>query len=162
MSLLEVVTFALGRLFREDAGILDARLKEECINHRFAVHLTRELVGLVNEDYFVDIEYDKLISGTPKQINGDCIRPDIIVHKRTERVQDNLFVIEAKKGYCRRKDYRKIEGLVSGELGYRCGFAISYLVANQEYARVGVLSASRSWKFYRFSKVTRTIAPSER
>ena len=150
---LEIVRCSLERLFDVDANILAVGVKEECINHRLAVHLAAFLEDRGDDPVpIVDIEYDRVITRGRKQIHGRNIRPDIIAHMRTRHPEDNLFVIEAKKAYCSRGDKVKIKALVDGEFGYSRGYTVSYILDNPRHARIGEYSGDGNWQYFRFDK----------
>lgn len=120
---------ALIRLIEKDYGIISNKTKEECINHRLARYLEDILrdKGVISEET-VDIEYDKYGKNPKKTSYGKRIRPDIIVHRRESENEDNLLVVEAKKGYPSPGDRAKVTDLVdSQDYNYSVGALVSYL-----------------------------------
>lgn len=128
--IVKIIEDALNNLFSIDKIILDAKLKEECINHVIAVYIKKSLdanTDFKDEKYFVDLEYNKITKtgGPKKSIKGKNIRPDIIIHKRDDEEENNLCVLEIKKNYCIKADKDKIIGLLKSNLKYKYGFAVS-------------------------------------
>lgn len=126
IKLKEIIFNALSELKASDTYVIQKRAHEIAINHRFAVYLENYL-GESAREYFVDIEYNKNGDG-PKISGGEKIRPDIIVHKRSDG-NTNLLFVEAKK---RRKfesnqrDNHKIEGAFDTPLNYQYALYVQY------------------------------------
>ncbi len=121
---------ALRKLIRKDIRLIEKELKEECINHKFAIYLSNFLHGIDNGvQYDIDLEYNKKIDGDKEvSIGGKVIniRPDILIHQRG-LLDNDLLVIEAKKGYPSAHDKNKIKGLMCNEnYHYTFGCLISY------------------------------------
>lgn len=122
--------FAFYDLFNsKDVSLIDACVREECINHRLAVWLEKHR-PVKFFDYFVDIEYDKnnglkkelLVKGVDQEV-----RPDIIVHKRSCNPSENLLVFECKKDECAERDKDKLDGFLCDErYSYKYGIAVVY------------------------------------
>jgi hypothetical protein len=81
---------SIGQLLSNDAFLLEHTDHEFSIAHRLALYLQQEFA-----DWNVDCEYNR-IGEQPKRINGNIIRPDIVVHHRGIK-KDNLLAIETKK-----------------------------------------------------------------
>jgi hypothetical protein len=139
----QLIIESLKILIQRDLGIINNKVKEECINHRLACYLEK----LINENpnnnlhYDVDLEYNKNYKNPKKIIvdennNEKAIRPDIIIHKRDSN--DNLIAFEIKKDYTNKNDFQKIKGLVR-QHNYSYGCLISYL-PGKDYMRVKFLS----------------------
>jgi hypothetical protein len=107
-----LIKHALKELINRDLYLINKRLKEECINHRLAVHL-EDGIKQFNLDLIIDIEYDKDIDEQKKKhSNGKPMRPDIIIHQRGNNI-NNFLAIEAKKGYVTEHDREKIKALLT-------------------------------------------------
>lgn len=120
---------ALEKLIEKDIKLINLEPWEECINHRLAVYLEQILRTLDVFSYHVDMEYDKRLDGEKDIcVDGEKIniRPDILIHERGE-MDNNLLVIEAKKGYPLKHDLDKIRGLMDADYHYDFGCTISYL-----------------------------------
>jgi hypothetical protein len=114
---------SLRNLFANEASLIDRKLKEECINHRFAVYLEKHKPQEYT-DYVVDLEYDKDFSNSKQiSINGvpTSIRPDILIHQRENNSNGNLIAFECKKHYLTVHDKQKLRGLLGNGVvgGYR-------------------------------------------
>ena len=120
---------SLRELFNSsDIELINRKLKEECINHRLAYYLEKYKPQQYSA-YYVDLEYNKnnidekavLVQGVPKHI-----RPDILIHRRTEDVHDNLIAFECKKAYLNANDKAKLRGLLCNGYNYQICLGISY------------------------------------
>lgn len=120
---------SLRDLFRSnDNRLIERKLKEECINHRFAFYLERNRPDQYAE-YYIDLEYDKNASEKKSiSLNGvpKYIRPDILIHRRTDNIHDNLIALECKKGYLTPNDKNKLKGLKGNGYNYQICLGISY------------------------------------
>ena len=136
---------SLQELYQVDADIINRELKEECINHRFAVALENQLkVKKQQVTYDVDVEYNGNYTGQDDEdvlnkklidltmdggFRKSRIYPDIIIHKRKSN-EFNLLCIEAKKRYSNsklRRDKFKVRGLLEAPFNYRFGCVVEYL-----------------------------------
>lgn len=128
---------SLQCLFQGSDNILiNSNLKEECINHRFALYLEMNKPEIFSE-YYVDVEYDKNCSNEKYIIahgQRKLIRPDIIIHKRNDNHEDNLIAFECKKKYLNKNDRDKLIALSVKGYNYKKCFGISYL-PNRDYFR---------------------------
>ncbi len=111
---------AVEQLYEKDAYLLqsDHELHEQTVSHRLAVYLEKNLRKssiFRKNDFSVDCEYNKngkklkivscyscpnrdcvlLKNRSFEKIN--CVRPDIIVHKRGNNFPTNLLIVELKK-----------------------------------------------------------------
>jgi Holliday junction resolvase-like predicted endonuclease len=112
---------------------LNRRLHETTINHRLAFHLEtriRQIPYLANHS--VDLEYNRYYLD-PKivVVNGEetAIRPDILIHTRTNRNINfyHYLAVEAKKGRITNHDIDKIVALLQDQLyQYLFGLTVSY------------------------------------
>lgn len=150
---------ALKLLIKNDIGIINNSIKEECINHKFAQYLEEILKRKkILSSHNVDIEYDKYKENEKKTSQGQKIRPDIIVHQRKSGNKNNLIVIEAKKNYPSKNDTNKVNDLVNSEkYHYSLGALISYL-PNKEYIKVK-FKKDNEWEKFKMSKQNLEITP---
>ena len=112
------------------AGTNNRLVHETAINHRFAIYLEQNLNKFLccSRYYQVDIEYNRYF-GSPKELNGDNIRPDIIVHKRQgiNLKLDNLLVIEAKKTITSIEDEQLVKDMVQNKKYlFQYGLTVTY------------------------------------
>jgi hypothetical protein len=117
-----------------DNDLINRKLKEECINHRFAYYLEKNK-PIEYHDYYVDVEYNK--NGfNEKTLKIDdlinVIRPDILIHKRIDDISDNLLAIECKISYLIKNDKQKLNGLLGNGFRYKEAIGISYQ-SNKDY-----------------------------
>lgn len=157
-----IINQALKELIEKDNSIIKLRVKEECINHKFAIYIEKFLneVNNLETKYDVDLEYNKSLDNPKKIVNIEGrdipIRPDILVHKRQNPDEYNLIAIEVKKDYTNNHDLAKIKGLLK-DFNYTFGFLISYL-PNKSYIRVKFYQKLNSQEpleeIYKIPKIT--------
>ncbi len=80
---------SLDLLYHHDSFLLTNDLDELTISHKLASYLQQKF-----DAWNVDCEYNREQGGS-KRLNGNIVRPDIIIHHRGTK--DNLLVIEIKK-----------------------------------------------------------------
>ena len=105
---------SLDMLYFHDLFLLKNDVVETAISHKLALYLQQQF-----DDWHVDCEYNRNYLGDVKRLDGDIVRPDIIIHRRETRA-DNLMVIEIKKmsrtpadeadGLCKLKKYKERMG----------------------------------------------------
>jgi hypothetical protein len=86
---------AIDKFYARDSALLRQDASEWTISHRLAVYLEQEIPG-----WNVDCEYNRQRGACDEKRNddGQIVRPDIILHHRTETtLQHNLLAIEVKK-----------------------------------------------------------------
>jgi len=110
---------------KDRKALLDVDIYEPTISHRIAVYL-EELFP----DFDIDCEYNKSLLGNKRNVNGEKIRPDIIIHTRKTN-EDNSVIIEVKKSGRNNKlsksDIKKLKSCMSGTLNYDLGVFIGIL-----------------------------------
>jgi len=120
---------AIDRFYIRDSALLRQDASEWTIAHRLAVYLEREIPG-----WNVDCEYNRQAGGTDEKRNDNnqIVRPDIILHHRTETsLQHNLLAIELKK-WEEESDLAKVCGYTAPPTAnrpfqYQYGLALSFL-----------------------------------
>lgn len=127
-SLINSVRVAIKKLYIVDEDLITKDLCERCLVHRLAVHLQQ-----LFPSFYVDCEFnksfykEKVNNKILSSINGNYV--DIVVHKRSNVLGENLLCIEAKKEKNKRdrdKDRENLRILTSKDrFAYRLGF---YLV----------------------------------
>ncbi len=108
--LIKKITIAINNFINNESFLLENDLNERTITHKLAIYIEKEF-----SDYDVDCEYNKIWDYnidekfTPKELilpkkkitlndtKGSIVYPDIIVHKRWDRNNKNLLIIELKK-----------------------------------------------------------------
>lgn len=129
-NILKVTEERIGkaiRLFmRNDLFLLQNDSSEWTIAHKFAEYLQQQFL-----EWHVDIEYNREKEKTKKTIEGEVVRPDIIIHHRN--TDNNLLIIEIKKSNSpediklnkqRLKDFTS----PNGNFRYRLGIFIIFYV----------------------------------
>lgn len=146
----EILLEAVGQLLENDKDLImlesdsmvcesiqgkkemERKLHEVCINHRLGVYLERILQSKDIYNYFVDIEYNRYYKNEKfvKTLDGaiGVFRPDIIIHRRMDRSDDqHLMIIEAKKELASEADIKKIKAFMTDErYRYQYGARIIY------------------------------------
>lgn len=128
----ELIRDCLLEIFYRDSLLLDRTVREESINHRLAFYFETIFTRIVHDDmfYMVDLEYNKNISRSDKEIELDngqviSIRPDIIIHQRQDN-NNNLLAVEAKLISLRNHDRQKMIKLLHPPFNYRYTAGIRY------------------------------------
>lgn len=116
------------------AGTNNRLVHETAINHRFAIYLEQNLNKFLccPRYYQVDIEYNRYF-GSPKELKGDNIRPDILVHKRQGKnlEVDNLLIIEAKKTIVSNEDEQLVKDMIQNKKYlFQYGLTVTYCFDN--------------------------------
>lgn len=130
------VKTAIKKLYVRDMDLVLRDLCERCLVHRLAFHLQ-----MLFPDFFVDCEFNKSFIGKKTSskrlsntIHGNYV--DILVHKRSNNLGENLLCLEAKKekNYTDRdKDRENLEILTSSDrFAYVLGF---YVILGRAYER---------------------------
>jgi len=135
-DLIGFVQTAIKQLYIKDKDLITRDLCERCLVHRLAFYLQ-----LLLPDFYVDCEFNKSFIGErtgskklSNTINGNYV--DILVHKRSNNLGENLLCFEIKKGknYTDRdKDRKNLEILTSSDrFAYVLGF---YVILGRAYER---------------------------
>lgn len=147
----ELLKLSLQDLYRLDRILLDRAIKEECINHRFAIYLENHFKKDNKKIFSVDVEYNRnvtfnelphLVGFQPEKMvfnkkiifseneNYKEVVPDIIIHERGSN-RNNYLCLEAKKIYSstkkRDKDLYKLVGLLNDPFNYQYACLLEYL-----------------------------------
>lgn len=135
-DLINTVQAAIKQLYEKDGGLIRRNLCERCLVHRLAFYLQ-----LLFPVFYVDCEFNKSFIGErasskklSNTINGNYV--DILVHKRSNNLGENLLCFEVKKekNYADRdKDRENLIILTSPDrFAYVFGF---YLILGNVYER---------------------------
>ena len=85
---------SLDCLYANDKDLLERKVAERDINNRFAHYFENNIAGTIVAEYNVDCEYHREGYGI-KQVNGNYVYPDFILHKRGCN-DNNILIIEFK------------------------------------------------------------------
>ena len=91
----EKIEKAFAKLLENDKYLLDVNINERSLTHKLAEYLQEEF-----PEWNVDCEYDRdALDAKRLQLNvhKSKVYPDIIVHHRGDKKNNNLIAIEAKK-----------------------------------------------------------------
>jgi hypothetical protein len=129
-ELRKLLEHSLKCLFENEERIIFRKVKEEAINHRFAVYLENNIRNNFQYSFLnVDLEYnknydmDKEIIGTDGEIHK--IRPDILMHLREDNY-NNKIAFECKIGCLSIKDKHKLLMLKNNPYNYENCIGIVY------------------------------------
>ena len=102
-------------------------IHEESISSKLMCHLSQYF-----SQYDVDCEYNKQ-GDNPKELEGNKIRTDIVVHRRKMH-EYNLLIIEIKKNSESNKDITRIEKMTqqSGQYKYKLGIHLVFDLQNKK------------------------------
>ena len=113
---------------KDKEHLLRVDIYEPAISHRIAVYLEK-----LFSDFNIDCEYNKALLGNKRNVNGEKIRPDIIIHTRKTN-EDNSVIFEVKKSGKKNKlskaDIEKLKRCMNGTLNYVLGVFIGILKRN--------------------------------
>lgn len=122
-ELIQIVQECLGRVYTNDANLLDINIHENAVNGRFSKYLA----DYVEQDEItVDVEYNRHIDQLKTYgIYGDSAIVDIVIHQRLTD-SNNIVALECKKRTINETDIRKIRALVDDEFNYQYGITVEY------------------------------------
>lgn len=135
---IELVKLAIQKLYTIDKELIERDLCERCLVSRLAFHLanTEEF-----KNYFVDCEFNKAFNAhenTLKRLSsqkGNYV--DIIIHKRSNPLGNNLLCFEIKKSSNKNtqmieKDKENLRKLTTNPYFYTLGFQINLGRSHEE------------------------------
>ncbi|MBQ7240906.1 MAG: hypothetical protein IJS56_05670 [Bacilli bacterium] len=126
-ELLKIFIKAVCNIYQNDSDLIKIGANERAITHRLGFYIEEELN---NKEYNVDCEYNRDGFAPKKNNNGNCIIPDVIIHKRL--IDKNYLVIEAKKDQNNNQEYddtkEKLKVLTNqnGRYKYQLGIFIDF------------------------------------
>jgi hypothetical protein len=122
------VTCAVQSFIDNDLGLLLLKVYEPSVSHRIAFYLERDFF---NQDFHVDCEYDKRFDLEKPGPDEKPMRPDIVVHTRNQRA-NNQIVIEVKKTRSSRHDIEKLKILTRNTGLYKYCLGVFICFPNNE------------------------------
>lgn len=128
----KLIEKSLEELYSNDADLIIRRVAERDIVYRFAHYFENNMSKTDLVRYNVDCEYNRDGYGI-KQINGSCIYPDFIIHKRGTN-EDNLLVIEFKTWWNpdNSSDIEKIKCMMHPEIVFQYKYGCSITINQEE------------------------------
>lgn len=153
----QLIRNALKELICRDHILLDVRVKEEAINHRFAIYIEQEYHRIFPDgpELNFDLEYNRNYFNEKELLdeNDERIRfrPDLIIHQRISN-ERNKIAFELKKGYPDKKDKRTIRGVLQQPFNYSVSVLLSYLPGKANF-RIGIFKLGEEPLFYRENKI---------
>ena len=126
---------SLDCLYANDKDLLVRKVAERDITHRFAHYFENNIAGTIVAEYNVDCEYNRDGYGI-KQVNGNYVYPDFILHKRGCN-DNNILIIEFKTWWNSENnaDIDKIKWMMNPQLRYGYKFGCS-IVLNKKSADI--------------------------
>ena len=126
---------SLDCLYANDKDLLERKVAERDITHRFAHYFENNIAGTIVAEYNVDCEYNRDGYGI-KQVNGNYVYPDFILHKRGCN-DNNILIIEFKTWWNSENnaDIDKIKWMMNPQLRYGYKFGCS-IVLNKKSADI--------------------------
>ena len=144
------VVKALQSFFIRDKDLLERGVNERSITHKMAEYLQYQF-----PDLNVDCEYNR--RGDHGQVkktfsSNRRVFPDIVIHKRGTN-EENLVVIEAKKGKPSEKDSDKLADYTNPKsYGYKVGISLVFDIGEKRISEVLIYkggneeNADKKWK----------------
>ena len=126
---------SLDCLYANDKDLLERKVAERDITHRFAHYFENNIAGTIVAEYNVDCEDNRDGYGI-KQVNGNYVYPDFILHKRGCN-DNNILIIEFKTWWNSENnaDIDKIKWMMNPQLRYGYKFGCS-IVLNKKSADI--------------------------
>ena len=131
----QLIKKSLDDLYRNDKYLIDHKVAERDITHKFAHYFENYMQDTEIKSYNVDCEYNRNGYGI-KQVNGKSVYPDFILHKRGSN-EDNLLIIEFKTWWNpdNDADIDKIRWMMSPKLIFQYKYGCSITI-NQYNAEI--------------------------
>ena len=131
----QLIKKSLDDLYRNDKYLIDHKVAERDITHRFAHYFENYMQDTNIAEYNVGCEYNRDGYGI-KQVNGNYIYPDFILHKRGSN-EDNLLIIEFKTWWTpeNNKDIKKIQCMMHPQLRYKYKYGCCITI-NQDNSEI--------------------------
>ena len=106
----------LDSLYENEKELFELDAYEQAICGRLACYLHGKFT-----EYNVDVEYNRHGNKSKRNEETNLVKPDIVIHKRDD--DNNLLVIEAKKGHCGERE--KVRGHME-YFGYKLGAVLTF------------------------------------
>ena len=131
----QLIKRSLDDLYQNDKYLIDHKVAERDITHRFAHYFENYMQDTNIAGYNVDCEYNRDGYGI-KQVYGNYVYPDFILHKRGSN-EDNLLIIEFKTWWNPNndKDIEKIQWMMHPQLRYKYKYGCSITI-NQDNSEI--------------------------
>lgn len=126
---------SLNSLYTNDKDLLERRVSERDLSNRFAHYFEIYMQETDLATYNVDVEYNRDGHGI-KQVNGQMVYPDFILHKRGSN-DFNILIIEFKTWWNPQndEDIEKIKWMMDPSLRYGYQFGCS-IILNEDKADI--------------------------
>lgn len=136
----DLIHKSLDDLYTYDKYLIDNKVSERDITHKFAYFFENNKQGTEVECYNVDCEYNRDGHMT-KKLDGDIVYPDFILHKRGHN-NDNLLIIEFKTWWNPDidEDVEKLKGMMDprGRFKYKYGYSIVINESTSQITKITV------------------------
>lgn len=131
----QLIKKSLDDLYQNDKYLIDHKVAERDITHRFAHYFENNMQGTDVSQYNVECEYNRDGYGI-KQVYGNYVYPDFILHKRGSN-EDNLLIIEFKTWWNpdNNTDIEKIQSMMHPQLRYKYKYGCCITI-NQDNAEI--------------------------
>ncbi|MFZ1745973.1 MAG: hypothetical protein WBO24_18570 [Nitrospirales bacterium] len=164
--LIKAIWAALERFHGQDSDLFRGKhVKEECVNHRVALHVQEALLmgtceelndlrqEIISAHVKIDVEYDKALD-QGKIIGGEPSRPDLLIHHRGDN-SNNYAFIELKKRYRTPRDIEKCKGAKKSPYDYKQVLIIECLRNPPCKMRIiEMLAADGTFRAHKYPSVT--------
>ena len=127
--LYQLINQSLDDLYRNDEYLISHKASERDLTFHFTTYFKDHMRTTSIAQYNVDCEYNR-DGDDSKQIDGDKVYPDFIVHRRGSN-EDNLLIIEFKTWWNPNKtnDIEKLKNMMNEQYRYKYKYAYSIVLA---------------------------------
>ena len=127
--LYQLINQSLDDLYRNDEYLISHKASERDLTFHFTTYFKDHMRTTSIAQYNVDCEYNR-DGDDSKQIDGDKVYPDFIVHHRGSN-EDNLLIIEFKTWWNpnNNNDIKKLKNMMSEQYRYKYKYAYSIVLA---------------------------------
>lgn len=127
--LYQLINQSLDDLYLNDEYLISHKASERDLTFHFTTYFKDHMRTTSIAQYNVDCEYNR-DGNDSKQIDGDKVYPDFIVHRRGSN-EDNLLIIEFKTWWNpnNTNDIEKLKNMMSEQYRYKYKYAYSIVLA---------------------------------
>ena len=127
--LYQLINQSLDDLYRNDEYLISHKASERDLTFHFTTYFKDHMRTTSIAQYNVDYEYNR-DGDDSKQIDGDKVYPDFIVHRRGSN-EDNLLIIEFKTWWNpnNTNDIEKLKNMMNEQYRYKYKYAYSIVLA---------------------------------
>ncbi len=134
-DLINLLRAAVDLMREEEPSLLDMEGLEQALVFRVGVYLQELLKKTELNDYNLDCEYNKQESDHKRDVEGNLMRPDLLIHRRGDNSEGSNKLAVEFKGWWNKKlspDKRKLCDLTHSEGGYAYQLGVLVVLSRDE------------------------------